>query len=69
MAVQQASFNAGALRNSLPAMTCAEPVVAFVLGYVVLGEKFQAQGTQWIWMAAALVAMIASTVVLSRKSV
>lgn len=50
-------------------MTCAEPVVAFVLGYVVLGEKFQAQGTQWIWMAAALVAMIASTVVLSRKSV
>ena len=69
VAVQQASFNAGALRNSLPAMTCAEPVVAFVLGYVVLGEKFQAQGTQWIWMAAALVAMIASTVVLSCKSV
>jgi hypothetical protein len=27
-----------------------------------------AQGRQWIWMAAALVAMIASTVVLSRKS-
>lgn len=69
VAVQQASFNAGALRNSLPAMTCAEPVVAFVLGYVVLGEKFQAVGTQWIWMGAALIAMIASTVALSRKSV
>lgn len=69
VAVQQASFNAGALRNSLPAMTCAEPVVAFVLGYAVLGEKFQAVGTQWIWMGAALIAMIASTVVLSRKGV
>ncbi|WP_295624693.1 DMT family transporter [uncultured Corynebacterium sp.] len=69
VAVQQASFNAGALRNSLPAMTCAEPVVAFVLGYAVLGEKFQAQGAQWLWMAAALAAMIVSTVVLSRKSV
>lgn len=68
VAVQQASFNAGALRNSLPAMTCAEPVVAFALGYAVLGEKFQAQGSQWVWMGAALVAMIASTVALSRKS-
>ncbi|WJY98829.1 hypothetical protein CHAN_00960 [Corynebacterium hansenii] len=69
VAVQQASFNAGALRNSLPAMTCAEPVVAFALGYAVLGEKFQTQGSQWVWMGAALVAMIASTVALSRKSV
>src|SRR5699024_2847499 len=37
VAVQQASFNAGALRSSLPAMTGGEPVVAFVLGYAVLG--------------------------------
>lgn len=69
VAVQQASFNAGALRNSLPAMTAGEPVVAFALGYLVLGEMFQVSGTGWFWMAIALVTMIAATVVLSRRSV
>ena len=69
VAVQQASFNAGALRSSLPAMTGGEPVVAFVLGYAVLGERFQVEGANWILMMVALVAMIWATVVLSRKSV
>lgn len=69
VAVQQASFNAGALRSSLPAMTGGEPVVAFVLGYAVLGERFQVEGSNWLWMLLALVAMIWATVVLSRKSV
>lgn len=67
--VQQASFNAGALKNSLPAMTITEPIVAFVLGYLVLGERFQVEGTQWLIMAGALVVMIVSTVVLSRRGV
>lgn len=65
--VQQSSFNAGALRNSLPAMKSAEPVVAFSLGYLVLGEKFQATDLEWLWMFLALVLMIASTVMLSRR--
>lgn len=69
VAVQQASFNAGALRSSLPAMTGGEPVVAFVLGYAVLGERFQVAGSNWLWMGLALVAMIWATVILSRKSV
>ncbi|MBB3116183.1 DMT family transporter [Corynebacterium bovis] len=67
--VQQSSFNAGALKNSLPAMTITEPLVAFTLGYFVLGESFQVRGAQWIAMAAALAVMIVSTVVLSRKGV
>lgn len=67
--VQQASFNAGALKNSLPAMTITEPILAFVLGYLVLGERFQVEGTQWLIMAGALVVMIVSTVVLSRRGV
>lgn len=67
--VQQASFNAGALKNSLPAMTITEPIVAFVLGYLVLGERFQVEGAQWLIMAGALVVMIVSTVVLSRRGV
>jgi len=67
--IQQLSFNAGALKNSLPAMTIAEPVVAFILGYTLLGEKFQVHGTGWLVMAAALAAMIVGTVVLSRRGV
>ncbi|AGP31764.1 DMT family transporter [Corynebacterium terpenotabidum] len=67
--VQQLSFNAGALKNSLPAMTIAEPIVAFVLGYLLLGEKFQVYGLGWLAMAAALAVMIVGTVILSRKGV
>lgn len=68
-AVQQASFNAGALKNSLPAMTVVEPLVAFVLGYIVLGEKFRITGWEYAYMAAALVIMTVTTVVLSRKTI
>lgn len=69
-AVQQYSFNAGALKNSLPAMTIAEPIVAFCLGYAVLGEKFQVTSLGgWLTMAVALLVMIVSTVVLSRRGV
>ncbi|MBI8999651.1 DMT family transporter [Corynebacterium sp. CCM 9185] len=68
-AVQQSSFNAGALRQSLPAMTVTEPIFAFVLGYAVLGEKFSVSGLSWTWMALALLAMIISTFLLSRRGV
>lgn len=64
--VQQYSFNGGELQKSLPAMTIAEPIVAFVLGYLVLGEKFQVVDWAWIIMGAALLAMIISTIALSR---
>ena len=50
-------------------MTIGEPIVAFVLGYTLLAEKFQVQGLGWIAMGVALLVMVASTVVLSRKSV
>ncbi|WKD58545.1 hypothetical protein CCASP_00580 [Corynebacterium caspium DSM 44850] len=67
---QQYSFNAGALKNSLPAMTITEPIVAFALGYAVLGEKFQVNSfAGWATMALALLAMVVATVVLSRRGV
>ncbi|ANE05223.1 hypothetical protein ccrud_01340 [Corynebacterium crudilactis] len=66
--VQQYSFNAGELQKSLPAMTIAEPIVAFSLGYLVLGEKFQVVDWEWIAMSAALLVMIIATVALSRTS-
>ena len=68
-AVQQASFNAGPLKDSLPAMAVVEPLVAFVLGYIVLGEKFQIEGWEYAYMAAAIAVMTVSTVILSRKSI
>ncbi|MDO4910760.1 MAG: DMT family transporter [Corynebacterium sp.] len=67
--LQQYAFNAGSLKDSLPAMTIGEPIFAFILGYVILGEKFTASGIEWAFMAIALVVMIISTVALSRDSV
>lgn len=68
-AVQQHAFHAGALKNSLPAMTIVEPIVAFSLGYAVLHEHFQVSGWNWLFMAAALIAMTLSTAALSRRGV
>ncbi len=65
--LQQYAFNAGALRRSLPAMTTAEPLVAFGLGYLVLGEKFNVYGFNWFIMIAALIAMVLSTFALSAR--
>lgn len=67
--IQQYAFNAGALKNSLPAMTIGEPIVAFALGYAVLGESFQVSGWSWVYMGSALVAMCLATVALSRKGI
>lgn len=66
--VQQSSFNAAALKHSLPAMTVAEPFVAFALGYAVLGERFQVTGYGWLLMTVAAVAMVISTFALSKQS-
>lgn len=68
--IQQYSFHAGALAHSLPAMTIMEPIVAFGLGYWVLGEKFQVESVAgWCVMGASLIIMIAATIVLSRVPV
>ena len=66
--VQQSSFNAAALKHSLPAMTVAEPFVAFALGYAVLNERFQVVGFEWLLMVLAAAAMVVSTFALSRQS-
>ena len=68
--VQQYSFNAGPLAHSLPAMTIFEPIVAFGLGYMVLGEKFLIDtAVGWAIMLIALTVMVLSTIVLSRSPV
>lgn len=67
-AMQQSSFHADSLENSLPTMTITGPIVAFTLGYLVLGEKLQASGWEWLWIALSLAAMITATFALSRNS-
>ena len=67
--VQQAAFNAASLEASLPSMTSVEPIVAFVLGYLLLGERFQAAGLEWILLLGAMAAMVWSVAELSRRSV
>ncbi|MDD7966374.1 DMT family transporter [Actinomycetospora lemnae] len=66
--LQQAAFGAGPLAASLPAVTVGEPVVAAVLGVVVLGEQVRADGLEWVLIGVCVVLMVAATAALSRSS-
>ncbi|STC69416.1 DMT family transporter [Corynebacterium pilosum] len=62
-AAQQYAFAAGPLEWSLPAMKVFEPVVAFLLGYAVLGEQFAVSSVAGMAvMFAALATMFLATV-------
>ena len=65
-AFQQLSFRAGGSTASLPTMTVAEPVIASVLGIVVLGEALRPDDAGWAVLIAAVVAMVVSTAALAR---
>ena len=64
--VQQSAFRAGSLTASLPTMTVAEPVVAAILGVVVLGETMRPGDRGWLVLIAAIVVMVAATIALAR---
>lgn len=64
---QQASFRAGSLTASLPTMTVAEPVVASVLGVVVLGETLRPGEAGLLTLIVAVGVMVISTVALARS--
>jgi drug/metabolite transporter (DMT)-like permease len=66
--LQQSAFQAGALQASLPATTVMEPVVASMLGFVVLGEYLDADRSVTAVLVVASVLMIAATVALARSS-
>ncbi|MGB8503643.1 DMT family transporter [Mycobacterium sp.] len=65
-AFQQSSFRAGTMTASLPTMTVAEPVVASVLGIVVLGETLNTDDAGWLVLGLAIVAMVVATIALAR---
>ncbi|WAJ42816.1 DMT family transporter [Mycobacterium sp. Aquia_216] len=64
--VQSSAFHAGALQASVPIMLVGEPVVAVVLGIVVLGEHLAVRGSAALGLLVAVVAMVASTIALGR---
>jgi drug/metabolite transporter (DMT)-like permease len=66
MIFQQSAFRAGALTASLPTVTVAKPVVASLLGVLVLGETLNAGGSRLLTLLAAAVLVVIATIALAR---
>jgi drug/metabolite transporter (DMT)-like permease len=66
MIFQQSAFRAGALTASLPTVTVAKPVVASMLGVLVLGETLNASGPRLLTLLAAGVLVVFATIALAR---
>src|ERR1700743_1492878 len=66
MIFQQSAFRAGALTASLPTVTVAKPVVASMLGVLVLGETLRVDGPESFVLIAAAVVVVVSTIALAR---
>jgi drug/metabolite transporter (DMT)-like permease len=64
--LQQSAFHAGALQTSVPTMLVLEPVVAVVLGAVLLGEQLTATGFEAVALTIAIAVMAAATIALGR---
>jgi len=65
--VQNSAFHAGALQASVPIMLVGEPVVAVLLGVVVLGEHLAVGGLAPLALVIAVAAMVAATIALGRS--
>ncbi|WP_428340360.1 DMT family transporter [Mycobacterium sp.] len=66
MIFQQSAFRAGALTASLPTVTVAKPVVASLLGVLVLGETLNAGGARLWTLLGVGVLVVISTIALAR---
>lgn len=66
--LQQSAFHAGALQASVPIMLVGEPVVAVLLGVVILGEHLVVRGGGAVILVIAVAAMTAATIALGRDS-
>lgn len=64
--LQQSAFHAGSLQTSVPTMLVLEPVIAVLLGAVVLGEHLTVNGVKAVALTVAVVAMAAATIALGR---
>ena len=66
--LQQSAFHAGALQTSVPTMLVLEPLVAVLLGVVVLGEHLAVTGPVAAVLPVAVLAMLAAAIALGRGS-
>ena len=66
--LQQSAFHAGALQASVPIMLVGEPVVAVLLGVLILGEHLVVRGAGALILTLAVAAMTAATIALGRDS-
>lgn len=64
--LQQSAFHAGSLQTSVPTMLVLEPVVAVMLGSIVLGEHLSITGWEPVALSLAIGAMAAATIALGR---
>jgi drug/metabolite transporter (DMT)-like permease len=64
--LQQSAFHAGSLQTSVPTMLVLEPVIAVLLGAVVLGEHLDVSRLDAVVIAISTVAMAAATIALGR---
>jgi hypothetical protein len=63
--LQQSAFRAGALQASVPIMLVGEPVVAVLIGVVVLGDHLEIHGAAAPTLLLAISAMTVATIVLA----
>jgi drug/metabolite transporter (DMT)-like permease len=66
--LQQSAFNAGALQASVPVMLIGEPLVAVVVGFLVLDERLVAHGVAAPILLAMVATMAAATIALGHGS-
>lgn len=66
MLLQQSAFHAGSLQTSVPTMLVLEPVIAVLLGAVVLGEHLDVGRWDAVAIAISTLAMAAGTIALGR---
>jgi drug/metabolite transporter (DMT)-like permease len=64
--LQQSSFHAGSLQSSVPTMLVLEPVIAVLLGAIVLGEHLDVGRWDAVALAVSTAAMVAGTIALGR---
>ncbi|AFM19773.1 hypothetical protein Mycch_5087 [Mycolicibacterium chubuense NBB4] len=64
--LQQSAFHAGSLQTSVPTMLVLEPLIAVLLGAVVLGEHLDVSRWDAVAIAIATAAMAAGTIALGR---
>lgn len=64
--LQQSAFHAGSLQTSVPVMLVLEPMVAVLLGQVVLGEHLEVGTSSAVALGVAVAAMTAATIALGR---